>query len=134
MCLGKYYITTCEIKTLCEIFGKKYDMEKVMNVTSENFNEVVLNSKVPVMVGFYDKFSAPCKILAPKMEILAEEFNEIITVTKIDVEFNQNIVIDYFVKNTPAILIFKNGVVFERIIGMSSISEYKLMINRALED
>ena len=109
-------------------------MEKVMNVTNENFKEVVLNSTVPVLVDFYAEWCGPCKKLAPTMEVLAEEYKELITVTKLDVDISQDVSSEYFVKNTPAILIFKNGKVFERIIGMSSISEYKSMINRALED
>lgn len=109
-------------------------MEKVKNVTNENFNEVVLNSTVPVLVDFYAEWCGPCKKLAPTMEVLADEYKDLITVTKIDVDINQDISTDYFVKNIPAILIFKNGKVFEKIIGMSSISEYKSMINRALED
>ena len=109
-------------------------MEKVMNVTNENFKEVVLNSTVPVLVDFYAEWCGPCKKLAPTMEVLAEEYKELITVTKLDVDISQDVSSEYFVKNIPAILIFKNGKVFERIIGMSSISEYKSMINRALED
>ena len=109
-------------------------MEKVMNVTNENFNEVVLNSTVPVLVDFYAEWCGPCKKLAPTMEVLAEEYKELITVTKLDVDISQDVSAEYFVKNIPAILIFKNGKVFEKIIGMSSISEYKSMINRALED
>jgi thioredoxin 1 len=109
-------------------------MEKVMNVTNENFNEVVLNSTVPVLVDFYAEWCGPCKKLAPTMEVLAEEYKELITVTKLDVDISQDVSSEYFVKNIPAILIFKNGKVFEKIIGMSSISEYKSMINRALED
>ena len=109
-------------------------MEKVMNVTNENSKEVVLNSTVPVLVDFYAEWCGPCKKLAPTMEVLAEEYKELITVTKLDVDISQDVSSEYFVKNIPAILIFKNGKVFEKIIGMSSISEYKSMINRALED
>ena len=109
-------------------------MEKVKNVTNENFKEVVLNSTVPVLVDFYAEWCGPCKKLAPTMEVLAEEYKELITVTKLDVDISQDVSSEYFVKNIPAILIFKNGKVFEKIIGMSSISEYKSMINRALED
>ena len=109
-------------------------MEKFKNVTNENFNEVVLNSTVPVLVDFYAEWCGPCKKLAPTMEVLADEYKDLITVTKIDVDINQDISTDYFVKNIPAILIFKNGKVFEKIIGVSSVSEYKSMINKALKD
>ena len=84
-------------------------MEKVMNVTNENFNEVVLNSTVPVLVDFYAEWCGPCKKLAPTMEVLAEEYKELITVTKLDVDISQDVSAEYFVKNIPAILIFKNG-------------------------
>ena len=108
-------------------------MEKVRNVTNENFNEVVLNSKVPVIVDFYAEWCGPCKNLAPTMDLLAEEYKDVILVTKVDVDVNSDISSEYRVRNIPAILIFKNGEVFDKKIGESSVTEYKTMINRALE-
>ena len=108
-------------------------MEKVRNVTNENFNEVVLNSKVPVLVDFYAEWCGPCKKLAPTMDLLAEEYKDLILVTKVDVDANSDISSEYCVRNIPAILIFKNGKVFDKKIGESSVTEYKTMINRALE-
>jgi thioredoxin 1 len=108
-------------------------MEKVRNVTNENFNEVVLNSKVPVLVDFYAGWCGPCKNLAPTMDLIAEEYKDVILVTKVDVDVNSDISSEYRVRNIPAILIFKNGEVFDKKIGESSVTEYKTMINRALE-
>jgi len=108
-------------------------MEKVRNVTNENFNEVVLNSKVPVIVDFYAEWCGPCKNLAPTMDLLAEDYKDVILVTKVDVDANSDISSEYRVRNIPAILIFKNGEVFDKKIGESSVTEYKTMINRALE-
>jgi len=108
-------------------------MEKVKNVTNENFNEVVLNSKVPVIVDFYAEWCGPCKNLAPTMDLLAEEYKDLILVTKVDVDANSDISSEYRVRNIPAILIFKNGEVIDKKIGESSVMEYKSMINRALE-
>ncbi len=108
-------------------------MEKVRNVTNENFNEVVLNSKVPVIVDFYAEWCGPCKNLAPTMDLIAEEYKDVILVTKVDVDANSDISSEYRVRNIPAILIFKNGEVFDKKIGESSVTEYKTMINRALE-
>jgi len=108
-------------------------MEKVRNVTNENFNEVVLNSKVPVIVDFYAEWCGPCKNLAPTMDLIAEEYKDVIIVTKVDVDVNSDISSEYRVRNIPAILIFKNGEVFDKKIGESSVTEYKTMINRALE-
>ncbi len=108
-------------------------MEKVRNVTNENFNEVVLNSKVPVIVDFYAEWCGPCKNLAPTMDLIAEEYKDVILVTKVDVDANSDISSEYRVRNIPAILIFKNGKVFDKKIGESSVTEYKTMINRALE-
>ena len=105
-----------------------------IKVTDENFDQIVLKSDKPFVQRFTAEWCGPCKKLAPTMEVLAEEYKELITVTKLDVDISQDVSAEYFVKNIPAILIFKNGKVFEKIIGMSSISEYKSMINRALED
>jgi len=108
-------------------------MEKVRNVTNENFNEVVLNSKVPVIVDFYAEWCGQCKNLAPTMDLIAEEYKDVILVTKVDVDVNSDISSEYRVRNIPAILIFKNGEIFDKKIGESSVTEYKTMINRALE-
>jgi thioredoxin 1 len=108
-------------------------MEKVRNVTNENFNEVVLNSKVPVIVDFYAEWCGPCKNLAPTMDLLAEDYKDLILVIKVDVDANSDISSEYRVRNIPAILIFKNGEVFDKKIGESSVTEYKTIINRALE-
>ncbi len=110
-------------------------MEKVMNVTNENFNEVVLNSTVPALVDFYAEWCGPCKQLSPILDLLADDYKDLISVFKIDVDvkINKAILDKYSIRSIPVILLFKNGEVFEKKIGASSVSVYKSMINKALD-
>jgi thioredoxin 1 len=108
-------------------------MKNTINLTRENFNEIVINSKVPVVVDFYAEWCGPCKSLEPIIDKLAEEFQDLVTIAKLDVDANEDITRDYFVRGIPAILIFKNGKIVEKKIGVNSIEAYKSTLNNVLE-
>lgn len=89
-----------------------------MEFTSANFTEEVLNSPVPVMVDFWATWCMPCKMLAPTLEELAEEANGAYKVGKVNVDAEPALATQFGIMNIPTVLVFKNGQVVEKSIGL----------------
>lgn len=90
---------------------------KPITITDDNFESEVLKSDIPVLIDFWAVWCGPCKIIAPIVEQIAEEYNGKLKVGKLDVDSNQESSIKYGVRSIPTLLIFKNGQVKETIIG-----------------
>jgi len=86
----------------------------------ENFDEIITNSEIPVIVDFYADWCMPCKRIAPTLEEIASENDGQILVCKIDVDKNQELAGAYQVMSIPNIISFKNGEVHKRIAGVAS--------------
>jgi thioredoxin 1 len=92
-------------------------MAKPITITDENFEAEVLSSDVPVLVDFWADWCGPCKMIAPSVEELANEFDGRAKICKLDVDSNQNVASKYGIRSIPSLLIFKNGQVVEQIVG-----------------
>lgn len=90
---------------------------KPITITDDNFETEVLNSDLPVLIDFWAVWCGPCKIIAPIVEQIAEEYNGKLKVGKLDVDSNQESSIKYGVRSIPTLLLFKNGQVKETVIG-----------------
>ncbi|MBS1550064.1 MAG: thioredoxin [Bacteroidetes bacterium] len=90
-----------------------------LEITDATFQEVVLNSDKPVLVDFWAVWCGPCRMLGPIIEEVAADFEGKAVVGKIDVDNNQQVSIDYGIRNIPTVLIFKNGEVVDKIVGVS---------------
>jgi thioredoxin 1 len=90
---------------------------KPLTITDQNFEQEVINSDIPVLVDFWAVWCGPCKIIAPVVEQLAEEYDGKLKVGKLDVDNNQETSIKFGVRSIPTLLIFKGGQVKETIIG-----------------
>ncbi len=90
---------------------------KPLTITDDNFENEVIKSDVPVLIDFWAVWCGPCKIIAPVVEQLAEEYNGKLKVGKLDVDNNQESSIKYGVRSIPTLLLFKNGEVKDTIIG-----------------
>ncbi|MFR2734569.1 MAG: thioredoxin [Blautia producta] len=89
-----------------------------MEFTSTNFTEEVLNSPIPVMVDFWATWCMPCKMLAPTLEELAEEANGAYKVGKVNVDAEPALAAQFGIMNIPTVLVFKNGQVVEKSVGL----------------
>ena len=101
-------------------------------VTRENFEKEVLNSTQPVLIDFWAPWCMPCKIIAPAVEKLAEEFKGRVKVSKANVDENPDIATELSVMNIPTLVLFKNGSEVSRIIGVNSKESISAKIEEAL--
>lgn len=90
-----------------------------LEITDQSFQETVLSSDKPVLVDFWAAWCGPCRMLGPIVEELASDFEGKAIVGKVDVDNNQNISMEYGIRNIPTLLIFKNGQVVEKLVGVS---------------
>ena len=90
-----------------------------VTITAENF-ESLKNGEMPLVVDFWATWCGPCRAIAPYIEELAKEYDGKIVVGKCDVEENDDIVMEYGVRNIPTILFFKGGEVVDRPVGGQS--------------
>lgn len=91
----------------------------VLKITSNNFEEEVLNSDKTTIIDFYADWCGPCKMMSPIINSIAEENNNI-KVGKLNVDEAQSIAIKYNVMSIPTIIIFKNGREYKRFVGVTN--------------
>jgi thioredoxin 1 len=92
-------------------------MAKPIEVTDKTFDELVLKAQVPTAVDFWAVWCGPCKMIAPVLEELAQEYNGKLQVAKLDVDQNGASAMQYGVMSIPTLILFKGGQPVERIIG-----------------
>ena len=91
-----------------------------LEITDQSFQEMVLNSDKPVLVDFWAVWCGPCRTLGPIIEEVATDFEGKAIVGKVVVDNNQQVSVDYGIRNIPTVLIFKNGEVVDKIVGVAS--------------
>lgn len=99
--------------------------------TSENFEEEVLKSDVPVLVDMFATWCGPCKMMAPVVARLAEEYKGSVKVGKLDIDQNVDIVAQYKIMSVPTFLVIKDGEVVKKLIGAVSKEELVEAIGQA---
>jgi len=88
-----------------------------VEVNDANFDEVVLQSDIPVLVDFWAEWCGPCRMVAPLVEEISEEYKGKAIVAKMDVDSNPIIIAKFGIRNIPTILFFKNGEVADKQVG-----------------
>ena len=91
-----------------------------INVTDSNIKEVVLDSKLPVMVDFWATWCGPCRMVAPIVEQLAKEYEGKAVVAKCNVEEAEQAPVNYGIRNIPTLLFFKDGELKDKMVGSNT--------------
>ena len=107
-------------------------MAKPIEVTDSNFDEEVLQSDTPVLVDFWAEWCGPCKMIAPVVDELAEEYDGKVKFAKLDVDSNPKTPMNYGIRGIPAMLIFSGGSVAKQVVGAVPKASLKKSIDEAI--
>ncbi len=107
-------------------------MYKPQEVTDSDFEQEVLKAELPVLVDFWAEWCGPCKMIAPILERLAEEYDGKIKFVKVDTEENFETPSRYGILSLPTLLVFKGGQQIERITGARPKGDLKRSLEKAL--
>jgi thioredoxin 1 len=104
--------------------------EQIREVNDGSFETDVLKSDQPVLVDFWAEWCAPCRMLAPTVEAVAEKYAGTARVMKMNVDDNPSVPGRYGIKGIPTLILFKNGREEERVVGATSKEAISRMLDR----
>lgn len=95
-----------------------------IDVTTDNFDELVLASEKPVLVDFWAEWCGPCRMISPVLEELSNEYSEKITVAKVNVDFEPDLAMRYNVTGIPLVGLFQGGQMVKQLVGARPKASY----------
>lgn len=103
-----------------------------VHITDQNFEEQVLQSNKPVVVDFYAEWCGPCKMAAPIVEELADQYADSVVIGKLDVDESQQVASQYGVMSIPTMIVFKDGKEVNRKVGFGGRAGVEALIKQVL--
>jgi thioredoxin 1 len=97
----------------------------VVEITDQNFEQEVAKSSVPVLVDFWAEWCLPCRMLAPTIDKIAKDYTGKVKVGKVDTEVNRDIAIKYSISAIPTVILFKDGQVQQKFVGLRQERDFK---------
>lgn len=105
-------------------------MSEVLHINDADFESVVVNSDIPVLLDFWAPWCGPCKMIAPVLDELAPEFAGKVKIVKMDVDDNQATPAQFGVRSIPTLLLIKNGQVVATQVGALPKTQLANFINQ----
>jgi len=102
----------------------------IVSLTQENFAQQVVQSPVPVLVDFWAEWCGPCKMIAPLLDELAEEYDGKVKIGKVNIDEQQALAAQYGIRAIPTLLLFSKGQVADQIVGARSKRDFKASLDR----
>jgi len=102
-----------------------------VHLTADNFEEEVENSSLPVLVDFWAVWCGPCKMIAPIIDQLADEFDGKVKIAKLNVDENRELAMRFKVMSIPTLMLFKNGEVVNQLVGARPKAELVKLLENA---
>ena len=108
-------------------------MKNVIHVTGTEFQEKVLDSHLPVVVDFWAPWCGPCRMIAPVLEEVAEDYEDKIVIAKVNTDENPRWAMDFGVQGIPTLLFIVNGEVIDQQVGASSAPALKARVSEFID-
>ncbi len=105
--------------------------ELIQEFTDQNFEQEVLKSTQPVLVDFWAEWCMPCRMLAPTIDKLAKDFAGKVKVGKVDTDANREVALKYQISAIPTVILFRNGEIVTRFVGLRKEQEFRDAISAA---
>ena len=107
-------------------------MSEILHINDADFETVVVQSDIPVLVDFWAPWCGPCKMIAPILDEIAPEFAGKVKIVKINVDDNQLVAGQFGVRSIPTLLLFKNGQLVATQVGALPKNQLAAFINQHL--
>jgi thioredoxin 2 len=105
---------------------------KVIELTQSNFDEIIVNSDIPVIVDFWAPWCGPCKMMAPTFSSVATQYPIKTIFAKVNTQDEQNLAAKFNIRSIPTLIVFKNGVEVQRVSGALDSVNLQNLVNAHL--
>jgi thioredoxin 1 len=103
-----------------------------LEFNDSNFDELVMSSDKPVLVDFWAEWCGPCRMVGPIVEELAGEYDGKAVIGKVNVDENQEVAAKFGIRNIPTLLVFKNGEIVDKQVGVASKNALAAKLDNAM--